>query len=241
MTEPAKAGGGQAARAGSRAPDSRLRDMLLVILTVGAGAVDAVCYFDLGEVFTSVVTGNLVLLGIDAGQGTAEHAWRSCVAISGYAIAAFVGARCLPRTPGTVVWPASVTVAALIELGLLAAVFAGWVVSGGDPSNGIEFLLIAGYALAMGTQNAVGQTLSGLRVSTTYVTGTFAGAVADLATRTGGAWSIGWRLSIVGAVVLGAATASILLRTFPLLAPVTPVVTTAVVILVAVVAFRRRD
>jgi len=42
------------------------RDGLLVLLTLTTGAVDASCFLHLGHVFSSVVTGNLILLGVAA-------------------------------------------------------------------------------------------------------------------------------------------------------------------------------
>jgi uncharacterized membrane protein YoaK (UPF0700 family) len=46
----------------------RYRDILLVVLTLTTGALDAVTFVRLGKVFSSVITGNLALLGIAAGQ-----------------------------------------------------------------------------------------------------------------------------------------------------------------------------
>jgi hypothetical protein len=42
------------------------RDGLLVLLTLTTGAVDASCFLHLGNVFSSVITGNLILLGVAA-------------------------------------------------------------------------------------------------------------------------------------------------------------------------------
>lgn len=47
---------------------ARLRDGLVVVLALTTGSVDAVSYLRLGKVFSSVMTGNLALLGISAGQ-----------------------------------------------------------------------------------------------------------------------------------------------------------------------------
>ena len=47
------------------------RDGLLVLLTLTTGAVDASSFLHLGNVFSSVITGNLVLLGLSAATGPA--------------------------------------------------------------------------------------------------------------------------------------------------------------------------
>ncbi|HEX5292883.1 MAG TPA: DUF1275 family protein, partial [Streptosporangiaceae bacterium] len=45
-----------------------LRDALMVALTLVTGATDAVAFTRLGNVFTSVMTGNMVLLGVAVGR-----------------------------------------------------------------------------------------------------------------------------------------------------------------------------
>jgi len=45
-------------------------DLAVVLaLTLGTGAVDAVSYFSLDHVFTANMSGNMALLGIGAGNG----------------------------------------------------------------------------------------------------------------------------------------------------------------------------
>ena len=46
---------------------SGARDMLVVVLTVTTGGVDAAAFLHLGHVFSSVITGTMVLLGVAAG------------------------------------------------------------------------------------------------------------------------------------------------------------------------------
>jgi uncharacterized membrane protein YoaK (UPF0700 family) len=43
------------------------RNALVVVLIVASGSVDAVGFLRLGGVFTSVMTANMVLLGVSAG------------------------------------------------------------------------------------------------------------------------------------------------------------------------------
>jgi len=42
----------------------RVRDRLLMALTVSSGAVDAISYLALGKIFTAFMTGNFVFLGL---------------------------------------------------------------------------------------------------------------------------------------------------------------------------------
>ncbi|HEY5990219.1 MAG TPA: DUF1275 family protein, partial [Streptosporangiaceae bacterium] len=55
------------------------RDTFVVLLTATTGAVDAASFLALGTVFSSVITGNLVLLGIAAGVGRSALAVHSGV------------------------------------------------------------------------------------------------------------------------------------------------------------------
>ena len=56
------------------------RDGLLVLLTLTTGAVDASSFLHLGNVFSSVITGNLVLLGLSAATLNASLSLHSGVA-----------------------------------------------------------------------------------------------------------------------------------------------------------------
>ena len=44
------------------------RNGLLVLLTLTTGAADASSFLHLGNVFSSVITGNLILLGVAGGK-----------------------------------------------------------------------------------------------------------------------------------------------------------------------------
>ena len=79
-------------------PDLGRRDATLVALTFSAGAVDAVAFLGL-HVFTAVMTGNLVLLGVAIGQGVASNALRGLVAVGGYGIGVVAGARVVGVLP----------------------------------------------------------------------------------------------------------------------------------------------
>lgn len=55
------------------------------MLTLSTGALDAVTFLRLGKVFSSVITGNLALLGVAAGQHDATLALNGGLALAGYA------------------------------------------------------------------------------------------------------------------------------------------------------------
>ncbi len=68
-----------------------------MLLTATAGALDATTFLGLGSVFASVMTGNMVLLGLSAGKSDAELAVASGIALAGYVVGTLVGAAIATR------------------------------------------------------------------------------------------------------------------------------------------------
>jgi uncharacterized membrane protein YoaK (UPF0700 family) len=62
------------------------------VLTLTTGALDVVSYLRLGKVFSSVITGNLALLGVATGKHDAVLASNAGLALAGYACGVLVGA-----------------------------------------------------------------------------------------------------------------------------------------------------
>jgi uncharacterized membrane protein YoaK (UPF0700 family) len=184
----------------------RVRDALLLTLTAAAGSVDAVSYLGLGRVFTANMTGNLVLLGIAVGQSQLGGAVRSVIALAGFAVGVLIGVRVSARTEATAVWPLSVTLALLVELGLLVAFLAGWEIAGDRPAALPLDVLVSISAAAMGMQAAAARRLHVAGVTTVFVTGMLTSLIADLATVGPGRshWVV-WAASLA-CLVIGAAT-----------------------------------
>ena len=88
----------------------RYRDILLVVLTLTTGALDAVTFVRLGKVFSSVITGNLALLGIAAGHQETALALDAGLALAGYAAGVLIGGPIAGTPePGQLVWPVRVS------------------------------------------------------------------------------------------------------------------------------------
>jgi uncharacterized membrane protein YoaK (UPF0700 family) len=154
------------------------RESMLLLLTFSAGSVDAISYLGLGHVFTAMMTGNIVLLGLTLAQGEVLAALRSIVALLGFAIGVFVGAIIVERESEPAEWPAAVTRALAFETVLLG-IFAGisWVIG---TLSGVIYLLIILLALAMGIQSAAVRRLGVPGIATTYITGTLTSLMVDL-------------------------------------------------------------
>jgi uncharacterized membrane protein YoaK (UPF0700 family) len=184
------------------------RDVRVVLLTLTTGAVDAVTFLLLGKVFSSVITGNLVLLGVSAATRASSEAIHGGVALAGYAAGVAVGARLAARGEDhDATWPRSVTVTLAVELCVLAAFCAGWELSGGRPHDGALLVLLVLTASAMGMQSAAVRELG--HMSSTYLTSTLTGIVAALGTGKLPE-AMGRSVGAVAAIVVGALAGGIL-------------------------------
>ena len=81
-----------ALRATGRLLPSQRRALLVVVLTLVTGVTDAIGFTRLGGVFTSVMTGNMVLMGVAVGRADALLALHVGVAFCAYVIGGFAGA-----------------------------------------------------------------------------------------------------------------------------------------------------
>lgn len=160
----------------------RRRQRLLILLAVNSGAIDAVGYTALGGSFTSVMTGNMILLGVSVGAAERALALRAAVALACFIAGAALGAR-IARSPrqGDPVWPGPVALAARIELGLLAVFSIGWWAAAGHPTGVAQPLLLGVEAIALGIQSSAVLRFGVPGLSTTYMTGTLTTLVSALA------------------------------------------------------------
>jgi uncharacterized membrane protein YoaK (UPF0700 family) len=229
---------GAAARAESsqmrRLDDDRVRDTLLVGLTVSTGAVDALSWLGLGKVFSAFMTGNLVYFGFRAGGAAGPSLPRVLAAVAAFAVGALLGARIVaPTTNSGSLWPRRVTLALGAALVAQAAFLALWVGAGGHPSNRAGDTLVALSALAMGMQTSAVFSLGVRAVFTTAATATLAVFMGDLS---GWAQSSAERRRLFGVVaglVVGAAAGGFLVVNARTWAPVFPLVISGLVVATA--------
>ena len=217
-------------------PDARGGAPLMLLasmLAFASGATDLASFTRLGGVFASVMTGNLILLGLAVTRSSGLLAAHTLVAFAGYIMGAALGSKIGPkRHSQDVLWPPAVTVVLLLELVTFAGFAAGWELAGSHPTDGWQVCLLAAAALAMGLQSAASRAVS-VPVSTTYLTGTLTGAVAELVTA--GPRGKGVRLSaaVLASAVGGAAAGGGVLIVAPAALPVLPIGTIGIVITLA--------
>ena len=206
-----------------------VRDGLLVLLTLTTGAVDASCFLHLGNVFSSVITGNLVLLGVAAATHSSSLAIHSGTALAGYMAGVIIGAPVATRRASDgETWPLSVTVTLAAEFCVLAGFSVGWELTGGSPGGPVRLLLIAALAVAMGIQSAAVRELGGM--STTYLTGTLTALITDLVTRDRGP-GFARSLGVLAAIVSGAVAGGLVAEHAPAWLPAVILLPLAVVVI----------
>jgi uncharacterized membrane protein YoaK (UPF0700 family) len=183
-----------------------------VVLTAGTGGIDVVSFTRLGGVFTSVMTANIVLLGLSIARASGTLAGHAALSIGCYVAGVAAAARAIGAPPRErtgserETWPTMVTVVFGAELLLLAGLAAGWELTGGHPSGGDQYLLQGTAATAMGMQSAAVRGIGADEFSTTYLTGQLTKLVSTLVTPGKPRWP-GWHmagplLALIGGAVL---------------------------------------
>src|SRR3954451_16461845 len=217
----------------------RLRQTLVVTLAVVSGATDAIGLLALGGAFTSVMTGNMVLLGVAASSADADRAASSGFAILAFCAGAALGARVAGSArKGDQIWPRSVTTALAVEFVFVAGYATGWWVTGADPGRGVALALLLSTAVALGIQSSTVQRFGVSGMSTTYLTGTLTTVVIRLATGRG-VREVWHSIEILLGLVGGAAAGAALVLLAPMFAPLLQLVALGGVLLVAATVAHR--
>ena len=158
--------------------------LALVALTAGTASLDVTAFFRLGGVFASVMTSNLVFVGVAVVKTEAAFGARCAVAILSYIVGVGLGSAIAPPSGnenrlGT--RPLSLLLTG--ELALLVAYTIWWMALDARPAGWTRLALLGVIALAMGSQSAAARQLGNPNAGTTYLTGTLTSVVSSLAGR----------------------------------------------------------
>jgi uncharacterized membrane protein YoaK (UPF0700 family) len=196
-----------------------VRNGAAMALAAASGATDAIGYLSLGHVFTSAMTGNLVLLGISLGHRNGERAGRVLVSLVCFMVGAAFGAR-VARTPqpDDPVWPPAVTAALLIEAPIFIAYATCWWAVGARPDFVAKVALLGLGAIALGIQSSAMQRF-GAGLNTTFLSGSLTLLVGQLVTGHRFRDTRHHLLVLVG-LVCGGSLAALLVLHAPVFAPV---------------------
>ena len=186
--------------------------LALLTLTGVTGVIDAVSFLGLGRVFTANMTGNVVLLGFAVAGAPGLSIPRSAVSLIAFLVGAGAGGHIgHSMAGGSRRW--WLLTAGLGEAALLcAAALASMGVAGAVevPTSRI-YAVIALTAVAMGLRNATVRRLAVPDLTTTVLTLTLTGVVADSSLAGGDNARIGRRLLSVAAMFAGAVIGTLLL------------------------------
>jgi uncharacterized membrane protein YoaK (UPF0700 family) len=181
--------------------------LLLVMLTVVTGLVDAVSYLALGHVFVANMTGNVVFLGFAAVDAEDFSAPASLTAIAAFLFGALAGGRLAGRYGTHRGRLFAVTL--LIEILLVALALAVVLVVTSELIG--RYLIIIALSIAMGLQNATARRLAVPDLTTTVLTLTLTGFAADSELAGGTSPRPGRRIIATAAMFLGAAIGALVL------------------------------
>ena len=179
--------------------------VLLVGLTIVTGLVDAFSYLSLGHVFVANMTGNVVFVGFGLAGAGGISVVASLLAVLAFALGAAAGGRWSRRRAlhrGHLLAVAASAQALLIVSAAIVTAITG------TTGSATRLVLIAVLAIAMGGQNAIARRLAVPDLTTTVLTLTVTGLVAD-ATTAGVRLK---RMVPVAAMLAGALAGGLLLR-----------------------------
>jgi uncharacterized membrane protein YoaK (UPF0700 family) len=188
----------------------RLTVIGLLLLTFGTGLVDAISVLVLGHVFVANMTGNVIFLGFWLVPHTVVDMTAAVVAFVSFLAGTVIGGRFARHLEhDTRRW---VTVALAVESVVLLtlSVLAGTGVL--DYHNNTKLILIAGLAVAFGSQNATARQFGIQELSTTVLTSTIVGIGMDSRLAGGTGQREKLRLSVVLTMCAGAVVGATLSR-----------------------------
>ena len=153
------------------------RDLLM--LSVVAGSADAAGFMGIGHVFTSNMTGNLVLLGIACGQSQWSAALKTVYVLVMFTFGAAVGGRLARQLPDQA-WRKLLVRILTLESVLLISFAICWALIS-EKGRAVQFYwLIPLLSIAMGLQSAVMNRLTIAGVTNTAITGTLTNVAVGL-------------------------------------------------------------
>jgi uncharacterized membrane protein YoaK (UPF0700 family) len=189
----------------------------LIALTAGTASLDVTAFFRLGGVFASVMTSNLVFVGVAVVKTEAAFGARCAVAILSYIVGVGLGSAIAPpsgRENRLGTRPLSLLLTG--ELAVLVGYTIWWMALDGRPAGWARLALLGAIALSMGSQSAAARQLGSPNVGTTYLTGTLTSLVSAVAARRR---PDAEAVAVLVALVVGAGAGAALLDAAPITVP----------------------
>jgi uncharacterized membrane protein YoaK (UPF0700 family) len=175
---------------------------LLLAMTVVTGIVDAVSILRLGHVFVANMTGNVAFLGFALAGASGFSVLASLVALAAFLAGAAIGARMPRSTPQRLLSRIAAAEAVLCA--------AATVVAATRSGTAARYTITVVLAVALGGQNATARKLAVPDMTTTVLTLTLTGLVADTPDLRKPGSHTRRRAAAVAAVLVGATSGAFL-------------------------------
>jgi uncharacterized membrane protein YoaK (UPF0700 family) len=175
---------------------------VLLLLTVVAGAVDAVSYLALDHVFVVNMTGNIVFLGFAAAGSTSVSLAATAIALGAFLAGSVAGGRLSGRRAADTA--RLLRLASAIKVALVVAALLVVVIWPLPLESTRRDVVIALLAFAMGLQNAAARSVGIPDLTTTVLTMTLTAFAAESRLGGGASPRAGWRIASVLAMLVGA-------------------------------------
>lgn len=195
----------------------------LAALAIASGSLDVTAFLRLGGLFASVMTSNLIFVGLAAVKAEATLAEHCVTALVCYVVGVGVGTSIARPSGGgsggggeSRIGTFRLSLLLTVEAVLLFGYAAWWIADGAGPAGWQQLTLLGAVAFAMGLQGAAARLLGDPAAGTTYLTGSLTGMAT--AVMTGRRPDTGAAFAIAG-VVAGAAAGAALLDNAPDLTP----------------------
>ena len=150
--------------------------LLLLILTLAAGWTDAVCYFSVGGVWASIMSGNILFVGLSIVTRNTGLLTRAGVALLLFLVGVIVGSRSLQMLPmhqSVGRWRRTFAYYLLVEGVVLLAFALVWSLVGNLAQHpAVQVILLGIGAFGMGLQGALVGAFNILDINTAALTGT---------------------------------------------------------------------
>jgi uncharacterized membrane protein YoaK (UPF0700 family) len=199
----------------------------LLTLTFVTGIVDAVSFLGLGQVFAAMQTGNVIFLGF----GVAGTAGASLVAPL-VGLGAFIAGGCVAAAmskPGASWRKPGLGAAMVIEVALLGSAAILAMAIDVRPEAASAYTLVALLSLAMGLRNTMARRVGGQNLATTVLNLTLTAGAPQAQPGIASGSDLADRGGAIVAILAGAATGALLLKTSLVL----PIVVAAAITLAA--------
>jgi uncharacterized membrane protein YoaK (UPF0700 family) len=215
----------------------RLTVVSLLLLTFATGIVDAVSVLVLGHVFVANMTGNVIFLGFWFVPHSGVDLTAAVVAFVCFMAGTVLGGRLARHIDSEVRLWLAVTLGVEVVVLLALSTLAGSGVL--NYHDNTKLILIAGLAIAFGSQNATARQFGIQELSTTVLTSTIVGLGFDSRLAGGSGHREKLRYSVVMTMCAGAVVGATMTRFT--VAPVIALAATLVAVAAAIFRFGPRS